>query len=343
MANAMISVLKHSLMITGFVAITMLVIEYLNVLSRGEWQDRLSRRRWGQYLLAAFLGAIPGCLGAFAVVTMYAHRRLSLGAVVTAMIATSGDESFVMFAMCPKTALLVTVLLFAIGFGSGALVDLVLGARTTGMLSCYADFSIHEEDQCRCFAPEHLLTQWKNCSAARGILAFIMLVFIVAVSIGEIGPAKWNWIRVTLVVVSAVALFIVVTVPDHFLENHLWNHVIREHTPHVFLWTFGALMILHLLVDQWQAAELIQRGKWLVLVFSGLIGLIPESGPHLIFVTMFDQGIIPFSILLTSSIVQDGHGMLPLLAHSRRAFILIKLINLLIGLGVGTLLMALGR
>ena len=57
----MVSVLKHSLMITGFVAITMLVIEYLNVLSRGEWQEKLSRRRWGQYLLAAFLGATPGC------------------------------------------------------------------------------------------------------------------------------------------------------------------------------------------------------------------------------------------------------------------------------------------
>jgi len=37
---AMVLILKHLSMITGFVIITMLVIEYLNVLSRGEWQER---------------------------------------------------------------------------------------------------------------------------------------------------------------------------------------------------------------------------------------------------------------------------------------------------------------
>jgi hypothetical protein len=100
----MISIIKHALMVTGFVAVMMLVIEYLNVLSRGEWQKRLTNRRWGQYLLAAFLGATPGCLGAFAIVAMYSHRNLSIGAVVAAMIATAGDESFVMFAMIPNPA-----------------------------------------------------------------------------------------------------------------------------------------------------------------------------------------------------------------------------------------------
>jgi hypothetical protein len=341
--QALIDVFRHSLMITGFVAITMLVIEYLNVLSRGEWQEKLSRRRFGQYLLAAFLGATPGCLGAFAVVTMYAHRRLSFGAVVAAMIATSGDESFVMLAMFPKTAMLVTLLLFAVGLAVGALTDRILGPRMTRVLSCRENLSIHEEEYCRCFDREQFIPQWKNCSAARGILTFLLLAFAIAVTIGEIGPGEWNWIRVTLLLVSCVALFIVATVPEHFLADHLWKHVIRQHASRVFLWTFGALLILHLLVEQWHAAELIQRGKWIVLVFSGLIGLIPESGPHLIFVTMFDQGMVPFSILLASSIVQDGHGMLPLLAHSRRAFLAIKLVNLLIGLAIGATILALGH
>jgi hypothetical protein len=73
-----------------------------------------------------------------------------------------------------------------------------------------------------------------------------------------------------------------------------------------------------------------------------LIGFIPESGPHLIFVALFFNGIIPFSILLANSIVQDGHGALPLLAESRKNFIYMKLISGaaglitgLIGLGVG--------
>jgi hypothetical protein len=72
-----------------------------------------------------------------------------------------------------------------------------------------------------------------------------------------------------------------------------------------------------------------------VLILAVLVGIIPESGPHLVFVTLFAQGTIPFSILLASSIVQDGHGTLPLLAVSGRAFIWLKLVNIAFGLGLG--------
>jgi hypothetical protein len=75
---------------------------------------------------------------------------------------------------------------------------------------------------------------------------------------------------------------------------------------------------------------------------SGLFGLIPESGPHLLFVTMYERGIAPLSVLVTSSIVQDGHGMLPLLAHSRLDFLKVKAINLVAGLLAGALLMLFG-
>ena len=76
---------------------------------------------------------------------------------------------------------------------------------------------------------------------------------------------------------------------------------------------------------------------------AGLLGLIPESGPHLLFLTMYDQGMAPFSVLLASSIVQDGHGMLPLLAHSRVDFLKVKAINLVAGLLAGSLLLLLGH
>jgi hypothetical protein len=78
-----------------------------------------------------------------------------------------------------------------------------------------------------------------------------------------------------------------------------------------------------------------------ILIIAVLLGLIPQSGPHLIFVVLFIQGVIPFSILLASSIVQDGHGSLPLLAESKKSFVIMKIINILVGLligGVGLLL-----
>ncbi len=330
-------------MITGFVAVMMLVIEYLNVLSAGKWQERLSRQRWGQYVLAAFLGAVPGCLGAFAVAAMYAHRRLSLGAVVATMIATAGDESFVMFALIPRTALLLHGLLFAIGLLAGAITDTLAGRRLTARLSCETDFSLHAEARCKCFPRGQIALQWKRCSAARGTLSASLGLFLLALLAGQVGPAQWNWIRLSLVLSSSLALFIAATVPDHFLEEHLWRHVVRGHVPRVFLWTFGALLAMHLVVEHWQIGDQIRAGRWAMLAIACLVGLIPESGPHLFFVTMYSKGLVPFSILLASSIVQDGHGMLPLLAHSRRAFLVIKLINLVVGLAVGGLIMALGQ
>ncbi len=338
-----IDVVKHALMITAFVGVMMLVIEYVNVLTEGQWQERLSRRRWGQYVLAAFLGATPGCLGAFAIVAMYSHRSVSLGAVVAAMIATSGDEAFVMFAMVPKTALLVTGVLFVVGMLSGAVTDKLLGQRLSARLSCEADLSLHPEEHCRCFSFGQLAAQWKHCSAARGTLGVSLLLFLLAISSGQLGPSQWNWIRVSLVLVSSVALFVVVTVPDHFLEEHLWGHVVRGHVPRMFVWTLGALVAMHFIVGRWQTEGLTQQGQWLVLGIAGVVGLVPESGPHLMFVTMFAKGIVPFSVLLASSIVQDGHGMLPLLAHSWRAFVVVKLINLAVGLVLGGILMLLSQ
>jgi hypothetical protein len=147
-----------------------------------------------------------------------------------------------------------------------------------------------------------------------------------------------------LLVASAIALFIVATVSDHFLDEHLWRHVAKRHLPGIFLWTLGALVAMYLLLDRahFDAAGAVERGKWIVLAAACLIGLIPESGPHLVFVMLFARGEIPFSILLASSIVQDGHGMLPMLAQSRRTFVTVKAINFVVGLAVGAAALAFG-
>jgi hypothetical protein len=123
MFELVISSFRHAIMITGFVFVMMLVIEYVNVQTKGMWTKLVSASKWQQYLIAALLGAIPGCLGAFTIVALFTHRLISFGALVTAMIATSGDEAFVMLAMFPEKAILITLLLFIIGIGAGVLTD----------------------------------------------------------------------------------------------------------------------------------------------------------------------------------------------------------------------------
>ena len=43
--------------------------------------------------------------------------------------------------------------------------------------------------------------------------------------------------------------------------------------------------------------------------------------------------------LLANSIVQDGHGTSPLLAVSKKALVVLKIINLVVGLAVGRLVL----
>jgi hypothetical protein len=89
------------------------------------------------------------------------------------------------------------------------------------------------------------------------------------------------------------------------------------------------------LLNYLDVQQLISNNMLWVLIIAVLVGIIPESGPHLVFVTLFATGQIPFSILLASSIAQDGHGMLPLLAESKRGFLAVKVTNMIFALIAG--------
>ena len=268
-------------------------------------------------------------------VSLFSHRILSLGAVVAAMISTSGDESFVMFAMIPDKAFFLTCILFIIGIGAGILTDLFLKKEGKYSMKVCNHLQLHEHDDCICFPRSQIFQQWREHSPFRITLIVVLVLFVIAIAAGQVGPVAWGWARISILLVSFMALFIVATVPDHFLEEHLWKHVAKQHILQIFLWTFSALIAINLLIDNLQFESIIRENLWVVLGIASLVGLIPESGPHLIFLTLFTKGAIPFSILLASSIVQDGHGMLPMLAHSRNLFVLVKAVNLVIGFSVG--------
>jgi hypothetical protein len=328
-------------MITGFVFTMMLAIEYINVRTRGWWQAGLRESGWRQHALAVLLGAIPGCLGAFTVVSLYAHGAMSFGALIGTMVATSGDESFVMLAMFPGRTLIFTLGLVGLGWVMAAVVDRFLPALAPALPSDHR-LEVHAEDECCCFQPDAILGQLVHLSVRRGALLGFFLLFLLGFLSGRLGPGSWNWIRTTLLGGALFGLFIALTVPDHFLEEHLWAHVVKRHLPKIFAWTFGALFTLSVLQVWFDPGEWIRGNLLAVLLIASLVGLVPESGPHMAFVTLYAEGILPVGILVASSIVQDGHGALPLLAMSRRAFLIMKSLNLVVGLAVGGLLLLLG-
>ena len=352
-----LSIFWQSLSITLFVLSMMLIIDYINVFTKGIWSENLQKNKWKQVLLGAFLGIIPGCLGAYTAVSLYVHNIFGVGALVAAMIATSGDEAFFLFSIIPQTAFILTLVLFVIAVATGFIIN-ALNKKEKPSKSI-KHFDIHaNEPECICFERKQLVSQLKKITKIRLGILIVLLVSIVLVVInfenllpglvshdhdrGHANHLHPEWVGFTFAIVLGISLFIVLTVSDHFLEEHLLNHIIKKHFLRIFLWTFLTLLALHFFNEIINLEDLISQNLYVVLLIAVLIGIIPESGPHFIFIILFASGNIPFSILLASSIVQDGHGSLPLLAESQKGFVKIKAINVLVGLAIGSLALALG-
>lgn len=341
MEDLIIITLKQSIMITAFVLLMMVIIEYVNVQSKNEWAEKLRHSPFLQIVMAAFLGITPGCMGAFTVVSLYTHRMVGLSALVAVMIATSGDEAFVMFALFPGKAFLINSVLLIVAIVAGLIV-LQFSSSKHNKIEPQHGFTIHQHDQCKCFDKKLVIPQLKNITFERLAMMLSIALFIALLVAGTIGMPNWGWKKITFLFGSLFLLFVFLTVPEHFLKEHLYKHIVKKHLLRILLWSWGAFIVLHFIQTNNIMAGLLENNVYLVLLIAVFMGIIPESGPHLVFVTLFSQGLIPLSILLASSIAQDGHGMLPLLAESRRSFLKVKAINILVALIVGYVLMLLG-
>lgn len=294
-----IEVLKHALIITLFVFVMMMLIDYLNVMSRGRLSHMVRGGQWRQYFVASFLGATPGCLGAFLNVSFYVHGLLSFGAITAGMIATSGDEAFVMLAMFPNKALMLFGVLFLLGVVSGWLVDKV--AAMLKIKPCEAcqlqQVHIEQAEDCRCLSQAEILPQLRSISLPRLTILTVLILYTVTILVGILGPSAWNWQRITLIALLPLAIFIATTVPEHYLRVHLWEHITKKHLWRVFLWTFGALLVIDLGLRYWNLGAFVQAHMVWVLVTASVIAIVPESGPHLIFVAMLADELIPLSLI----------------------------------------------
>lgn len=379
--DLVIDVLRNSVLVTGLVIIMMLMIEYVNISSKGKWFKSLQGSRTKQVILGATLGLVPGCIGGFAAVSLYTHRLISFGALIAMMIASSGDEAFVMLAMIPKEALILTAALFVVAIGVGLLINLLTKKEKAPKVECQEDFEVHVEDHHdEGHSHNHGKSSLSNLlhpCKERIILLVGVAAFIVALAFGmlehdhseevhsegahieaveHIHTAECSheahhighnhqfnildeyWINLVFAILSLFALYFIATSNEHFIKEHLWNHVIKKHLLSIFCWTFGALLVIQIGLQYMDIAAWTKDNIPFMILLATLIGIIPESGPHMLFITLFAGGYIPFSALLASSISQDGHSALPLLAESKRSFLKAKLINaaiaLIIGLGL---------
>ena len=321
-------VLLNAWLITSLVMVMMIMIEYVNVASAGRWFGRLQGSPLRQVLAGSLLGLIPGCIGGFAAVSLYSHGIISMGALVAAMISSSGDESFVMLAMIPRQALVLFAVLFVLAVLCGLLTD-ALFRRHPIRVSCDPGFELHETNKGE-FPRIFRLSSYRAMRTA-GWERFVL----------SAGPASFNflserWMNVLFAILSLFVALQVAASSEHFVKEHLWYHVIRKHALKTFLWTAGALAVITVGMHYVDIGDWLRDNTYYMLILAALIGMIPESGPHMVFISLFAGGWVPFSVLLTSSMSQDGHTSLPLLASSTRSFFVAKLLNAAFAVAVGS-------
>ena len=259
------------------VAVLLIVVEYLELRYKDGIREKLTGNALNQYLFASLLGAVPGCLDAFLVVSLYIHGMVGFGALVAVMLSTAGDEAFIMLALIPNDALKIFLILILLGFIGGFIADWV--TRVLDVKTCeHCVIEVHEE--------------------YTGM---------------------------------------------HFLREHVYEHIIKKHVPRLFFWIFVPLVLVELLIQSFNLADIVSTlPVSTLIVFAALVGVIPESGPHLIFLILYSKGLIPFSVLLVSTLSQDGHGLLPLLSHSLKDTVYVQLFTTGFSLIVGLILLAFG-
>ncbi len=337
--------LNHALMISAFIFGMMLLVEYFTVQTKYKFVEKISKNIWLQVVIAALLGIIPGCLGTFFAVTLYLHNIINFPALTTVMIATSGDEAYAMLAFIPQKFLLINAILFVVAIVTGFVLNIFYKNKS------YVNFSNHLqyhgiEQNCYCFRKDEFKEHMKNISFQRALLITILALLTFFELTGQLGPEQW-YFRYSLVGIFLFGLFVVITVPEHFLQKHIWEHITKKHIPRIFLWTLGVLLFLNIFlplmhISQEQLKDLANKYYWITLLLAVLIGIIPESGPHLVFIILFSKNIVPMSIVIANSISQDGHGSLPLLAESGKSFLIMKLINIFVAALVGVIMHYLG-
>ena len=423
--------LRNSVLITGIVII-MMMIESFNIESHGRLFSKVKGSSLRQVILASVLGSIPGCIGGFATVSLYSRRLLSFGALTAMMIASSGDEAFVMLAMMPDRALWIFAILFAVAVFSGVAIDRItktchpeqsvnchpersegsaedanpdsslplrmtsqplrmtspqtgmtaqppgmtapqtgmttqppgMTAPQTEMTAKGKEGPMAEKDGTKpeperqtdpAEKPAGQDTERRSLTWRRIVLTAVIILFAVALAAGwmehdhavpETGKiridllSEW-WMNLIFAILCIIMLIILCFRSDRFIKETLWHHVLQKHLPNIFAWTFGVLLLIGILSEYIDLDRWVSDNTALMILLAVAIGIIPESGPHLIFVTMYASGIVPLPVLLASSISQDGHSSLPLLAEDKRSFVYAKLLNCIIALivGFGTLLL----
>lgn len=292
-----------------------------------------------QIVVAAILGALPGCGGAIIVVSQYAAGRVGFAALVTVLVSTMGDAAFLLLAKDPKTGLLVIATGLLVGIFSGWIVSV-----------------IHDADFLRKPRQNHVgnkgcvpLVPYPPLVSRIWVGILLLAVPLTVLSSFQVDIADRLFATVDMTVLWGVlgALLCVMmwaVLPLHspyrgfVAEDHvaaeettspaespeqtpdILSRVIHD-TNFIMVWVTMAFLLFEVIVYYTHAnlTTLFGGITWLAPLFGVVIGFLPGCGPQIIVAGLYLQGIVPLSTLLGNAISNDGDALFPAIALTPKA------------------------
>ncbi|AKB08110.1 arsenic efflux protein [Vibrio cholerae] len=298
------------------------------------------RSRNLQVVIAALLGALPGCGGAIVVTTQFVSGKVGFGALVAVLTATMGDAAFLLLASQPVTGLYV----IGIGVVTGCVTGLVINAlhRDDFMRPALTELSNKLRTSC-CSATSAVSFKainlqglfWKYLLLPACLVAFASSFQIDINQVLSLPEMSIEWIG-ALLAVSSMLLWALtqeiedyqstVSEDDKIRTSHPMQKAAQD-TNFVSAWVIIAFLAFELTLHFTGFEIGANWGNWGVWMpaLGIVIGLLPGCGPQILVTSLYLSGALPFSAQLSNAISNDGDALFPAIALAPKAALMATL------------------
>ncbi|EOI6458295.1 putative manganese transporter [Vibrio cholerae] len=298
------------------------------------------RSRNLQVVIAALLGALPGCGGAIVVTTQFVSGKVGFGALVAVLTATMGDAAFLLLASQPVTGLYV----IGIGVVTGCVTGLVINAlhRDDFMRPTLTELSNKLRTSC-CSATSAVSFKainlqglfWKYLLLPASLVAFASSFQIDINQVLSLPEMSIEWIG-ALLAVSSMLLWALtqeiedyqstVSEDDKIRTSHPMQKAAQD-TNFVSAWVIIAFLAFELTLHFTGFEIGANWGNWGVWMpaLGIMIGLLPGCGPQILVTSLYLSGALPFSAQLSNAISNDGDALFPAIALAPKAALMATL------------------
>jgi hypothetical protein len=347
----------------SFVVLSLVVVRLVARAVDEERLRDLSGRPVAAPVGGALLGAIPGCGGAIAVVSLYGHGTVGFGTLVAALVATAGDSAFVLLAAAPRTA--------ALTYGVAVLSAVLAGAAVTaagldGHLDRFGRGATGAVADGGALAPTAGgRAVGRPGDADGGVPASVGLVAWWLAALAGVGAGLHRAVTgtlptpvagggtVTLPVVAAVVgvglSALLYALPDGWRRTLPHDGVggiaaeTAAEASRVVVWVVVALGAFRLATATGVVGPVAAGagGGVPAAVGGALLGAVPGCGVHVALVTAHTEGAVPLAALVANAISQDGDALFALVAVDRVAAVVATAYTTAVAAAVGLVVVAL--